>query len=53
MSTRGPNVARFVAGMPYWPVLSHPLLRRLLPGFVVSSLGDGMAVVASAGWLSS
>lgn len=51
MSTRGVNVARFVAGTPYWPVLSHPLLRRLLPGFVVSSLGDGMAVVAVS-WLA-
>jgi len=51
MSTRGLNVARFMAGTPYWPVLSHPLLRRLLPGFVVSSLGDGMAVVAVS-WLA-
>jgi len=51
MSTRGLNVARFMSGTPYWPVLSHPLLRRLLPGFVVSSLGDGMAVVAVS-WLA-
>ena len=31
---------------PYWPVVSHPVLRRLLPGFAVSSLGDGLALVA-------
>lgn len=32
---------------PYWPVISHQTVRRLLPGFAVSSLGDGMAVVAA------
>ncbi|MFE3514109.1 MFS transporter [Streptomyces sp. NPDC059166] len=31
--------------------MSHPLLRRVLPGFAVSSLGDGMAVVAVS-WLA-
>ncbi|MFI9586844.1 MFS transporter [Streptomyces sp. NPDC052236] len=31
---------------PYRPVLSHRTVRRLLPGFALSSLGDGMAVVA-------
>jgi predicted MFS family arabinose efflux permease len=31
---------------PYWPVVSHPVLRRLLPGFAVSYLGDGLALVA-------
>ncbi|MGP4001141.1 MFS transporter [Streptomyces sp. 8N706] len=31
---------------PYWPVVSHRTMRRLLPGFALSSLGDGMAVVA-------
>ncbi|MFE6886678.1 MFS transporter [Streptomyces sp. NPDC057694] len=36
---------------PYWPVISHPTLRRVLPGFAVSSLGDGMAVVAVS-WLA-
>lgn len=36
---------------PYRPVLTHSTLRRLLPGFTVSSLGDGMAVVAVS-WLA-
>jgi len=35
-----------VRSSPYWPVISHRTLRRLLPGFALSSLGDGMAVVA-------
>lgn len=37
---------RTVRTSPYRPVLTHATLRRLLPGFTVSSLGDGMAVVA-------
>jgi len=32
-------------------VLQHPVLRRLLPAFAVSAVGDGMAVVAVA-WLA-
>ncbi|WP_234327722.1 MFS transporter [Streptomyces sp. NRRL F-2664] len=36
---------------PYWPVVGHPTLRRVLPGFAVSSLGDGMDVVAVS-WLA-
>jgi DHA3 family macrolide efflux protein-like MFS transporter len=36
---------------PYWPVISHPVLRRLLPGLAVSALGDGMAGVAVS-WLA-
>jgi MFS transporter len=36
---------------PYRPVLGHPVLRRLLPGYAISSIGDGMAVVA-IGWLA-
>ncbi|MEU6759859.1 MFS transporter [Streptomyces sp. NPDC046685] len=40
-----------IRASPYWPVLTHPTLRRLLPGFTVSSLGDGMAVVAVS-WLA-
>ncbi|WP_405705865.1 MFS transporter [Streptomyces xanthophaeus] len=43
--------ARMVRASPYWPVVSHSTLRRLLPGFTVSSLGDGMAVVAVS-WLA-
>ncbi|MET7424706.1 MFS transporter [Dactylosporangium sp. NPDC005555] len=36
---------------PYWPVVSHPRLRRILPGLVVSALGDGMSLVAIT-WLA-
>lgn len=36
---------------PYWPVVSHPLLRRVLPGIAVSSLGDGMSTIAVS-WLA-
>jgi predicted MFS family arabinose efflux permease len=36
---------------PYRPVLRHPILQRVLPGFTISSLGDGMAVVAVS-WLA-
>ncbi|WP_174530812.1 MFS transporter [Micromonospora maritima] len=42
---------RFPYSSPYWPVLSHSLLRRILPGLTVSALGDGMAVVAVS-WLA-
>jgi len=42
---------RFPRSSPYWPVLTHPQLRRVLPGLVVSALGDGMSVVA-IGWLA-
>ncbi|MFB7253455.1 hypothetical protein [Streptomyces nojiriensis] len=43
--------ARILRTSPYRPVLTHSTLRRLLPGFTVSSLGDGMAVVAVS-WLA-
>jgi DHA3 family macrolide efflux protein-like MFS transporter len=36
---------------PYRPVISHPVMRRLLPGYALSALGDGMSVVAIA-WLA-
>jgi predicted MFS family arabinose efflux permease len=36
---------------PYWPVLSHPRLRRILPGLAISAVGDGMSTVA-IGWLA-
>jgi Major Facilitator Superfamily len=35
----------------YRPVLTQPVLRRLLPAFAVSSVGDGMSAVAVA-WLA-
>lgn len=42
---------RFPRSSPYWPVVTHPLLRRVLPGLAVSALGDGMALVAVT-WLA-
>lgn len=36
---------------PYWPVLTHPVLRKVLPGIGLSSVGDGMSTVAIA-WLA-
>jgi DHA3 family macrolide efflux protein-like MFS transporter len=42
---------RFPRSSPYWPALSHPLLRRILPGLTVSAFGDGMALVAVT-WLA-
>ncbi|WCN80735.1 MFS transporter [Micromonospora sp. LH3U1] len=45
------DAARFPRSSPYWPVVSHPQLRRVLPGLAVSALGDGMAVVAVI-WLA-
>ncbi|MEU5961846.1 MFS transporter [Micromonospora parva] len=45
------DASRFPRSSPYWPVVSHPQLRRVLPGLAVSALGDGMAVVAVA-WLA-
>ncbi|MFJ7298167.1 MFS transporter [Streptomyces collinus] len=46
-----PNLSGVMRSSPYWPVISHRTLRRVLPGFAVSSLGDGMAVVAVS-WLA-
>ena len=49
------SVAELTAGRvrasPYYPALSHPVVRRLLPGVSPSALGDGMSVVAIA-WLA-
>jgi len=33
---------------PFRPIVAHPLLRRLLPAFAVSALGDGMSAIAVA-----
>ncbi|WP_406286273.1 MFS transporter [Embleya sp. NBC_00896] len=46
-----PSPAQVARHSPYRPILAHPVLRRLLPGYAVSALGDGMAVVA-VGWLA-
>jgi MFS transporter, DHA3 family, macrolide efflux protein len=40
-----------MASWPYRPVVSHPVMRRLLPGYLLSALGDGMSAVAIA-WLA-
>ncbi|MYT71551.1 MULTISPECIES: MFS transporter [unclassified Streptomyces] len=47
----GLDPRRLLRSSPYRPVVGHPTLRRLLPGFAVSALGDGMAVVAVS-WLA-
>lgn len=36
---------------PYWPVLTHPRLRLILPAIGFSSLGDGMSTLAIS-WLA-
>jgi MFS family permease len=45
------QLARRVRSSPYYPALSHPVLRRILPGATASALGDGMSAVAIA-WLA-
>ena len=47
----GGAVAVRLRAWSYWPALSHPVLRRLLPGYALSALGDGMSAVAIA-WLA-
>lgn len=44
-------VPRVVRSSPYWPVVTHPVLRRLLPGFALSYLGDSMSLLAVT-WLA-
>jgi MFS transporter, DHA3 family, macrolide efflux protein len=48
MTTRWAERAR---SSPYYPALSHPVFRRVLPGTAASALGDGMSAVAIA-WLA-
>jgi MFS transporter, DHA3 family, macrolide efflux protein len=36
---------------PYYPAISHPVLRRILPATAAAALGDGMSAVAIA-WLA-
>ena len=45
------QLASRVRSSPYYPALSHPVLRRILPGATASALGDGMSAVAIA-WLA-
>jgi MFS transporter, DHA3 family, macrolide efflux protein len=40
-----------MSSWPYRPVVSHPVVRRLLPGYALSALGDAMSAVAIA-WLA-
>jgi DHA3 family macrolide efflux protein-like MFS transporter len=40
-----------VRASPYYPAVTHPVIRRLLPGMATSALGDGMSAVAIA-WLA-
>lgn len=42
---------RVFRNSPYWPVITHPHLRRILPGIGVSALGGGMSSVAVS-WLA-
>jgi MFS transporter, DHA3 family, macrolide efflux protein len=44
-SISGGSVRGWMRRSPYRPVVCHPVLRVLLPGFAVSSLGDGLALV--------
>jgi MFS family permease len=44
-------LAARVRASPYYPAISHPVLRRVLPGAALSALGDGMSFVAIA-WLA-
>src|SRR5580704_15373170 len=45
------RLAQRARASPYYPALSHPVLRRVLPGAAASALGDGMSAVAIA-WLA-
>ena len=45
------RLAERARSSPYYPALSHPVFRRVLPGAAASALGDGMSAVAIA-WLA-
>ncbi|MFD9307996.1 MFS transporter [Streptomyces sp. NPDC060048] len=45
------SVRKIVSSSPYWPVVRHPVLRRILPGVGLSYIGDGMSTVAVT-WLA-
>jgi len=44
-------VPSFVRSSPYWPVVRHRVLQRLLPGFALSYVGEGMSLLAVS-WLA-
>ena len=50
-TTRTFRLAERARASPYYPALSHPVLRQVLPGAAASALGDGMSAVAIA-WLA-
>lgn len=45
--TRTFRLAERARSSPYYPALSHPVLRRVLPGAAASALGDGPAAKPS------
>ena len=45
------RLAERARASPYYPALTHPVFRRILPGAAASALGDGMSAVAIA-WLA-
>jgi hypothetical protein len=45
------RLTEHVRASPYYPAISHPVLRRILPATAASALGDGMSAVAIA-WLA-
>lgn len=45
------SVPGVIRSSPYWPVAKHQVLRRLLPGFALSYVGDGMSLLAVS-WLA-
>jgi MFS transporter, DHA3 family, macrolide efflux protein len=47
----GTTIVGLARNSPYWPVLTHPLLRRVLPGIGLSALGGGMSSVAVS-WMA-
>ena len=46
-----PTLTERVRASVYYPAITHPVIRRLLPGLATSALGDGMSAVAIA-WLA-
>src|ERR1700754_920977 len=45
------SLDRFARRSPYWPVITNPTMKRVLPGIATSALGDGMSSVAIS-WLA-
>jgi MFS transporter, DHA3 family, macrolide efflux protein len=51
LGARRSQLIEHARASPYYPAVSHPVIRRLLPGMAASALGDGMSAVAIA-WLA-